>query len=162
MFDFSYRSIKKGYSQKLWNILKAYHFGPSKGSFSKNEYLFRKKDINRYIYIENGQIKCFSFSFLNFEKMPHSGGCCGGCSISGFIFILVPPNSYMIMVWLSLPGNCLLFCTCTMSHKFFYDGKFFFWLSDSNSGLGSVMLWLSRGGVTTEGCLPLKVPFHQR
>ena len=29
--------------------------------------------------------------------------------------------------------------------------------ADSNSGLGSVALWLSRGGVTTEGCLPPKV-----
>ena len=51
-------------------------------------------------------------------------------------------------------------CACTMPHTFIYDGKKISGWDSWYSGLGSVVLWLSRGGVNPEGHLPSKVVFQ--
>ena len=63
----------------------------------------------------------------------------------------------------------LMPCTFLPSYEFFFP----LWTSDRISGLGSVLLWLSRLGVVNillryytihpiKGCLPLKVVFYWR
>ena len=47
-------------------------------------------------------------------------------------------------------------------HFLWWQSLFLVETADLNSGLGSVVMWLSRRGVTTESCLPLKGVFHQR
>ena len=76
----------------------------------------------------------------------------------GYNYPYPHPHSYSIMVVFSAH-----MCMHNAAHIFLKRQILFLVETASiNYSLGSVLLWLSRGGVTTKGLLPLKVVFHQR
>ena len=77
--------------------------------------------------------------------------------------IILPPSQLLYHIGLVIFSAHVSMCMYNPAYIFLLCQILFLVdTAESNSGLDSVVLWLSRGGVTPEGRLLPKVVFHRR